>query len=272
MGSIEGQRNFVVKAMVQSLKNDIDQFYTFVLADSQPENTATNAWQLMGFYYDLTNTQPYQATITPNGIAFRTAANHLHSYNSYDANLSAQLTLPDEIDGGAFRNEADEILFVLWAKTNIDRSEQATATYTFPVGMGLNGLSLRQWNYSQNEQVQNINGTTVSLTGSPVFLLPGNGLTNNSSISSEIASATIVPNPIIVQQAHLTINLTEATFLTGDLFHSNGQLVSELITPQQLSAGKYQFPFTTDDLSAGVYFCQLKTEQGVKTIRIVVVD
>jgi hypothetical protein len=258
--------------MVQSLKNDIDQFYTFVLADSKTETTATNAWQLMGFYYDLTNTQPYQAAITPNGIAFRTAANHLHAYNRYDASLSAQLALPNEIDGGAFRNEADEILFVLWTKTHTDRSEEATASYTFPASMGLNGLSFRRWNYSQNGQAQNINGTTVSLTGSPVFLLPGNGLTGNISITDEIMNVTIVPNPIVAQEAHLKISLEEATHLTVDLFRSNGQLISELVSPQLLAAGDHELPFTTDSLSPGVYFCQLKTEQEVKSIRIVVAD
>ena len=272
MGSVEGQRNFVIKAMVQALQNGIDPFYTFILADSRTEASATNAWQLMGFYYDLTNTEPAQEQITPNGIAFHTAADHLHTYNRFDANITAQMALPDDIGGGAFRNIADEVLYILWAKTTIDRSEQAGTTYTFPAGMGLSGLSVRQWDYSETGQAQQLASTTISLTGSPVFLLPGNGITSTTILATEILSAVIVPNPQVAQQGQLWITLGEATLLAGDLFNSNGQWVSKLLLPRRLATGEHHLPFETDNLAAGVYFLQLQTEHGVKSIRMVVLE
>jgi hypothetical protein len=119
---------------------------------------------------------------------------------------------------------------------------------------------------------QNINGTTVALTGSPVFLLPGNGITTTTAIAKDIASATVVPNPVPAQQALLVVKLTESTFLTGDLLHSNGQLINSIIPPQQLAAGKHHLSFPTGDLSAGVYICRLTTKQGVKSIRMVVIE
>jgi len=71
------------------------------------------------------------------------------------------------IDGGAFYSKAArDFIYVLWAKTTKDLSEEASAAYSFPASMGVKEMTSITWN--QNEI--RINGNTVQLTGSPVFI------------------------------------------------------------------------------------------------------
>lgn len=268
MGSMEGQRNFTPKVMVNALQNGIDQFYTYTLGDVRSEAAASNSWQLMGFYYELAAVQPNGEQITPNGIAFRTTADFLHEYQ-YDASLTTQMDLPDEVGGGGFVNSEGETLFVLWAKTTEDLSENASTMYTFPASMGVMNINQREWDFSETGTITPIAGSTVDLTASPIFLT-ANVTTKTVEAANEISEAKVIPNPLTAEGV-VKIILTETTAVTISLLQANGQLIRQVTQDQSRSMGTHQWQIDTDDLAAGWYQCRIQTEQGTHTVKLVVV-
>ena len=77
------------------------------------------------------------------------------------------LNLSSGIDGGAFYSAtARDYIYVLWAKTTKDFSEEASASYSFPASMGVKEMTSIAWNQTETS----ISGNTVHLTGSPVFI------------------------------------------------------------------------------------------------------
>lgn len=165
VGGDEVQRNFLIKAAIVAQKAGISGLYIYGATESKPLAQATNPYEAMGFYENITS-GPYHATITPGGIAWRTVSSLL-STRQYDPTATANLQLPSTIDGGAFYS-ADEknYVYVLWAKTN-GASETATAQYTFPASLNIKTAAQFDW---ENKQTS-VTGT-IPLTGSPVFIKP----------------------------------------------------------------------------------------------------
>ncbi len=165
VGGDEVQRNFLIKAAIVAQKAGISGLYIYGAAESAPLAQATEPYQAMGFYQHITS-GPYQATITPGGIAWRTVSSLLRT-RQYDPVATADLQLPSNIDGGAFYSTDDkDYLYVLWAKTN-GTSETATAQYQFPASLDMKTATQTDW---ENKQI-GVTGT-ISLTGSPVFIKP----------------------------------------------------------------------------------------------------
>ncbi len=80
------------------------------------------------------------------------------------------MSIPDSIDGGAFKNTDGDYLYVLWAKTNIDQSEEANAVFDFPEILDLENVDKYEWNHSQTDATEELSSLGISLTGSPIFL------------------------------------------------------------------------------------------------------
>jgi len=268
MGSEIGQRNFMTKVMVNVLKNGIDQFYTYTLGDVKTNASAGNSWDLMGFYYSLREITTYNQQITPNGITFKTAADLLHAY-SYSIELTNQLDLPENIAGAGFVNDNDDAMFVLWAKTLEDRSEEASAMYSFPSNMNVEMLEKREWDYSQNGNTQMIPSSDINLTGTPIFLL-GEVTLNTQPVATEINSAIIHPNPASKSLTTLTLKLHAATEITAAIYHTSGQKIRNVCLQKQFTVGEHQMNIPIEDLASGSYFYQLNTHTGMKVIPFVV--
>jgi len=165
IGGNDVQRNFLIKAAIVAQKAGISGLYIYGAAESKSLAAATDSYQVMGFYQHITS-GPYQATITPGGIAWRTVSRLLRT-RQYDPAATAQLQLPSHIDGGAFYDADDKnYVYVLWAKTS-GQSETATAQYSFPAPLAVQTATQFDW---ENKQTS-VTGT-VSLTGSPVFIKP----------------------------------------------------------------------------------------------------
>ena len=163
VGGNEVQRNFLIKAAIVAQKAGIRGLYVYCPAEGKPLSEVTNPYQAMGFYQNLTS-GPYNATITPGGIAWRTVSNLLKN-RQYDAATTAQLKLPSNIDGGAFYSSASgDYMYVLWAKTS-GASETVSAQYSFPASFNIKTLTQIDW---ENKDTKVTN--TISLTGSPVFI------------------------------------------------------------------------------------------------------
>lgn len=165
VGGDEVQRNFLIKAAVVAQKAGIGGLYIYGPAESVPLAQATEPYQAMGLYQSMP-ASPYNATITPGGVAWRTVSQLLRN-SQYDAAATAALKLPDDVDGGAFYDsDRKRHSYVLWAKTG-GTAETASARYTFPSELGIKEAALFDWQHKQSA----VSGT-VELTGTPVFIQP----------------------------------------------------------------------------------------------------
>lgn len=168
LGSEEIQRNWVVKAWVESAKNGIRQLDFFRLAESKSFAEATDPFEVMGFYQKMTGIQPFNQTLNHEGMALKTCSDLLFG-TEFDSTKTAQMNLPAEIGGGAFRDAAGKFVYVLWAKTTVDQSETANATYSFPISFGISQLVRKTWDFSVTNASTTVLPTNLPLTGAPVF-------------------------------------------------------------------------------------------------------
>jgi hypothetical protein len=166
IGSVEAQRNYVVKVAVVGQKNRISGIYPFSVWDSREQHE--NGWEYdyMGFYKPLPNTPSGVLRINDSGKAWRTASQTLRERRYHPAE-TMKLSLPAGIDGGAFHStKTNDYVYVLWAKTTRDLNETATANYTFPVIISGSQLNVTSWDGS----ISTVNNRAITLSGSPVFI------------------------------------------------------------------------------------------------------
>ena len=166
IGSGEAQRNYLLKAAVAGQKNGICGIYPYGPWDGREQNE--NGWEYdyMGFYKPLPNSPGGVLRINESGIAWRTISQMLHE-RKYDSSETSKLSLPSGVEGAAFHSpKSGDFIYVLWAKTSIDLSEVASATFTIPASIKADKLNITYWNGASTE----VNGRTIDLTGSPVFV------------------------------------------------------------------------------------------------------
>lgn len=167
-GTDEMQINYTIKSSVAAQRIGSIQYHMFKLGDEKPDNQATFEFEVMGMYRNMDGTNLSNAERTNAGIAYKTTSDLLFG-RTYDAERTAALNMPSNVDGGAFRGEDGSYIYVLWAKTSIDRSEYAETSYTFPF-QDVSQVGVSQWNYSVSGDVQIFNTPTIPLTGAPVFV------------------------------------------------------------------------------------------------------
>ncbi len=169
IGSRIAQRNFISKAYVNSVKNHILQFHVRELADRESFADASDPFDVMGLYQKLEGLEPYTQTINEQGLAYKTTSDLLFG-TTYDAIRTAELALPDSIDGGAFVDGNGNYTYVLWAKTQIDQSEAASAIYSMPASLGLTNLNKKEWDYAETQTNTVVSTENIALSASPIFL------------------------------------------------------------------------------------------------------
>lgn len=168
IGSSEAQKNFMPKAYINCIKNGILQFHVFKIAEETDFNTATYEFDVMGLYKKIHYTNKLQPELTEGGLSYRTTSQILFGLQ-YDSVKTKEMQMPSNIDGAAFKDEKGVYTFVLWAKTNQDKSENALATYSFPSNFKFK-LIKRQWDFSKTQQLSSVLPSNIALTATPVFL------------------------------------------------------------------------------------------------------
>ena len=168
IGSDEAQSNFVAKAVVNCIKNDILQLHIYKIGEESSYDDANDPFDVMGLYQDLLGIQPYYAQVADAGMSYKTASEELFG-KEYDPSRTSQMNLPSNIGGGAFKSATGEYTYVLWAKTNLDRSESAFASYAFPSNLGFNQLIRREWDYGYTKDEWIEDAQNISLKGSPTY-------------------------------------------------------------------------------------------------------
>ena len=169
LGSVEAQRNFMTKALVTAMSNQIHQLHIYNLGDLESEAEAESFFDVMGLYGNLFETPPYTQQRTDAGVAYKTASDMLFE-TEWDPAKSAALNLPSNMRGGALKNAAGEYVYVLWAKTEIDQSEEGTATFSFPSNFNISNLYKKEWDYEVTGDEQLVSAQNMMFTTSPVFL------------------------------------------------------------------------------------------------------
>jgi hypothetical protein len=168
-GSNELQRNYIIKAAIGAMKEDVLQFHPFTLGDQATEEEATYEFQLMGMYKKLRDTDVYSQEVNDVGIAYKTVSDMLFG-TRYDADATIAMQLPEGVEGGAFKADDGQYTYVIWAKTMLDKSEAASAIYSFPESFEFDELEAFPWNYGYEPTTQFSTGTqNIELTGAPLF-------------------------------------------------------------------------------------------------------
>ena len=163
------QRHWLIKAMVIAQKEGIDQVHLYKLGEHQDYATASSEYAMMGLFENLGAVSPYNHVFTDEGKAYKTIAEELCDME-VDFTKTTNLALPSDINGAAFVDVNGDYTYVLWAKTDTDMSEVASATYTFPASFNLTDLDVKQWDYAHNTTSTTSSATNLALTGAPVFL------------------------------------------------------------------------------------------------------
>jgi hypothetical protein len=171
IGSEELQRNSITKAAVTCYQQDMMQLHVFSLGDNKPASQANYEFDLMGFYKFLdASNRGTGGQVNSMGVAYKTMSDAVAG-SVFDTTRTRAMNLPSNIGGGAFRfPNTNRYVYILWAKTQSDYSEDVFASYSFPASFGISSLEKREWFYSQNNAGSSISPNNISLTGSPIYL------------------------------------------------------------------------------------------------------
>ena len=272
IGSDDAAKNYIIKALVESQKHDIYQYYTFLLGDAAPIATATHAFDVMGLFQNLMGIGPlgnggnYLQQYTNPGAGYKTTSDLLH-YSRYDATRTAAMNLPAEIGGGAFRDSIGGYVYVLWAKTTIDRSEAASATYSFPGAMNVSPwMNKREWNYTITGTTTSIPSINIPLTGTPLFLsdnfqvVPIRDREIPTRDREKQFALAVYPNPAQVSGT-VKFTLTHPSNVQVKVFDANGVCVINKAS-RQFGTGTHLIQLTgLERLASGVYNCRFETDE-----------
>ncbi len=191
-GSDEGARNFIMKSYVAALQEGLIQIHPYQIAERETAANADDSFDHMGFFENLNVIEHFDQVIHEQGIGYKTTTAMLFR-KEYDAAQTALMNLPSTIKGGAFKNAMGEYTYVLWARTTIDNSEAASASYTFPQSMEVGNLEKRIWNFGNTGTVETIGSQNISLNGSPAFFTPtANTPEGEITMSCPVDSVNIV--------------------------------------------------------------------------------
>ena len=169
IGTSEAQKNFMPKAYINCVKNNLLQFHVFKIAEETDFEKATYEFDVMGLYKKLHYSNKTRPDMTDQGISYKTTSDILFGLQ-YDATKTQNMALPTGADGAAFKEANGIYTYVLWAKTTKDKSEVASANYTFPSNFNLKTLVRRDWDFAKTKTQTPVIGTTFALNATPIFL------------------------------------------------------------------------------------------------------
>jgi hypothetical protein len=262
IGSDAAQVNFLIKTLVTAQMEGMAQMYVYSIADEKPEAEATNEYAYMGLFKNLENVAPHAAQ--PNSLAFAQKTTQKVLGNAkFDPVRTDALQLPAGVRGAAFRNTFGQYTYALWAVTDRDRDETATADYAFPAELGLQFLEAKPWHFSQTGARYLVNAKQVRLSGSPVFLtatLIGNNYPKQPKV---------VPNPALGGYATYEFWMFEEALARVEIFDASGKLVQKIVEQELLLEGPQARPLDLSASPSGVYFIRLSTPENVLSIPFV---
>ena len=266
MGSAAAQRNYAMKMQVEAYAKNLRQLHFYDLADATSYEAAGRWLDMTGLYQQISNTQPYQAIINESGIGCRTTTRLLWGLE-YDGATTQALHLPAGVGGAAFVDAQGVHTLALWARTATDRSEAAAATVSLPADLGYTSYLRRRWDWSQSNQEVYVDGSTISLTGSVLFLT-GSDAPVGTREPAWVRSLEIGPNPT-ASTLSVRARLPQNTTLKARIYSVEGRLWWSMpATP--FDAGLADFVVPVGRWPAGTYTITLTDSGGFTTSRAVI--
>lgn len=174
VGSAEIQRNWIIKSYVNCASNDIYQMHIFKIAEETTPELAAYEFDVMGLYKKINYRDKLHPEVNDEGIALRTSTQQLFG-KKYDVARTTAMNLPANIGGAAFVDSVGVYTYVIWAKTTVDLSEAASATFSFPSNLGITLLQKKEWNSSACTDTKScasnyVSTQNIALTAAPIFL------------------------------------------------------------------------------------------------------
>lgn len=264
-GSEEVQRNFIVKALVETWKNDIKQFHIFTLGDKMDFSSATRQYQeydLMGLFKNMNTTTPYNHEPNDIAIAYKTTSDLLHGA-TYDKAHFENLDLPLNVRGGAFKHPNGKMTYVLWTATREDNSETVNALSVVDLRriLGAKEMVKKQWNYAETKDSIILNAQNVTLRGEPAFFeiseLVGEDDDENNGNPYVL---DVYPNPF---STSLVINFKVSTpqDISISIVDQLGRPYLSIVDYTRYIPGNYTEVIAADSFEAGVYFLHYETSE-----------
>ncbi|MEM9887141.1 MAG: T9SS type A sorting domain-containing protein [Bacteroidota bacterium] len=276
-GSDEVQRNFIIKALVESQKNDIHQFHIFTLGDKFDYERAKDIYDeyhIMGLFKNMFKAEPYRQKANDVGIAYKTTSELLHEMR-FDQAAFERLQLPDGINGGVFKGEKSKPVYVLWAETKTDKSESSLRVLNFKDLTGINKLVRKNWDYSFSQDSTTIDARYVSLTGEPAFFTELGGLGDDGpDIDPRDPDnpyiIEVYPNPFLVE-LNVSFRLAIADQVTMNIVDHIGRPIKTLLSEEKLEAGNYTWRLNGDLFRPGIYFLKYSTSRTTQTKKVLLI-
>ncbi|MEM6965580.1 MAG: lectin-like protein, partial [Bacteroidota bacterium] len=170
-GSVEGARNFIMKSFVVAMKEGFVQIHPYQLGERATAANSVGSFDQMGFFENLNVVTHFNQVILEQGIGYKTTTDMLFE-KEYDAAKTTEMNIPANMNGGAFKNSLGQYTYVLWAKTTVDQSEFASASYTFPASMNIGNLDRMNWDFGYTGITSNVTSQNIQLDASPTFFIP----------------------------------------------------------------------------------------------------
>ena len=93
----------------------------------------------------------------------------------YDVHRTSALALPPNVRGYAWLRPDGTYIYALWARTTEDKSEAATAVYSFPAALQVSYCQRYAWDYGYTNLFDLVAPTNIQLTARPLFFTTGQG-------------------------------------------------------------------------------------------------
>ncbi|MEO5592020.1 MAG: T9SS type A sorting domain-containing protein [Chitinophagaceae bacterium] len=275
IGSDEAQKNYDIKGAVASQLNSIRQWYLFTIGDSKDYASATSPFDVVGLYQPLAGVQPYNQQPNSSGIGYKTISDLLNGFSA-DTVQTKSLNLPATVRGGAFKNSIGDYIYVLWAATTIDNSEEASATYAFPAAINMPvQVYQRSWDYSETHTSPLVSSQSIALTGSPSIILSPLVITAliPDSIRNNPAayfSFSLYPNPVR-DRLTIKLHLNQRERVSIKIMDGMGQLITKVTDNTIYNKGDnlINVPLSSR-MAGGIYYCRMlaggNREQTIKFI------
>lgn len=269
------QRNFGIKSLVLAQKNGIKQLYFYGVGESVNAPASAQVafeadeYKLMGLHENLNRDKPGAEKLTELGKGFKTTSQLVYGY-AYDANRTAALNLPANVDGGAFSKNGN-YLYVLWAKAQQDTKEQAAASYSFPTAWNMPRVTRYEWDYGTTGKSSAQSAAAITLSESPSFFTGASAVTAVAGAASTAAlnsSLEVYPNPF-AEYTMLKLNVATAGELKVEVYTVQGQLVKQVFAGYTAAGAAKTFKLEANSLPAGIYLVRASTNQEVITRKII---
>lgn len=239
--------NFIGKALIALKTNGVHQMHVYSISDKVEEQAAGFEFDLMGLYKKLEGVAPYNQELNDEGIAYKTVADLIYP-TDFDETRTTQLNAQPGTRAYAFAKTDGGYVYALWAETQTDLSENASATFSFPASLNVGQLTKYEWDYASTGNTSQVSPDGIQLTGRPVyFVSAGNGAPNTNPVPNLTTANSTVNGDfdVAVQWSERVDGLALSDFIV-----TNGEVLS-------LRGNADRFELTISPASAGVVTVRL---------------